>query len=112
MPEEVSLYTEEFSLPARQDGQSVQDYAPGYDDEYENEYDQQDYAPSQEQYYDDEYYDDGDEYEYEETSYAPTQEQVPPSRQPAPPSEQEATRQFNTEEILREALRYSDEDFK
>ena len=114
MPEEVSLYTEEFSLPGREDGQPVQDYAPGYDDEYESEYDQQDYASSQDDYYDDayygdEYYDDGDEYEYEETSYTPTQEQY---QQPAPPSDQEATRQFNTEEILREALRYTDDDFQ
>lgn len=113
MPEEVSLYTEEFSLPSQEDGQFYQtDYAPGYDDEYESEYDQQqDYGPADDQdlYYDDEYYDEGDEYEYEQEPYAPPQ---PSRQQPPAPSDQEATRQFDTEEILREALRYTDDDYR
>ena len=110
MPEEVSLYTEEFSLP------SQEEYAPGYDDEYESEYDQQGYGPADDQdlYYDDDYYDEGDEYEYEPEPepYVPPRQPEPPRSQPAPSADQEATRQFDTEEILREALRYTDEDFR
>ena len=110
MPEEVSLYTEEFSLPAQEE------YAPGYDDEYESEYDQQGYGPADDQdlYYDDDYYDEGDEYEYEPEPepYVPPRQPEPPRSQPAPSADQEATRQFDTEEILREALRYTDEDFR
>ena len=109
VPEEASLYTEEFSLP------SQEEYAPGYDDEYESEYDQQGYGPADDQdlYYDDDYYDEGDEYEYEPEPepYVPPRQPEPPRSQPAPSADQEATRQFDTEEILREALRYTDEDF-
>lgn len=106
VPEEASLYTEEFSLPPQQ--------PEAYEDSYQA-YQEEDYGESYGQYREDYpqdvyYEDDGDAYygtgEFE---YPPQQDQEPTQ---APPAQDQATRQFDTEEILREALRYTGEEYQ
>ena len=112
MPEEVSLYTEEFSMPPA--GQQVQGEVPGgYEEEgYGENYQEYREDYPQDEYYEDEYYDDG---YYEEEPLPPAENPAPQPKAPvqpqapAPAQDQEATRQFDTEEILREALRYYDD---
>lgn len=117
VPEEASLYTEEFALPP-------QDQA--YDPYEDGAYQEEDYGESYGQSYgQDGYYDDYEDYgPYQEEGYQegdgcqePAYEPQPPARQAAPPPaapapDLGATRQFDTEEILREALRYTDEDYR
>lgn len=114
MPEEVSLYTEEFSLPPTEgsDQAGVSD-GSGYEEEgYGENYQEYREDYPQDEYYEDEYYDDG---YYEEESLPPAEKPAPQPQAPvqpqapAPSQDQEATRQFDTEEILREALRYYDD---
>lgn len=118
VPEEASLYTEEFSLPPQQP-EAYEDSYQAYPEEgyvYEDQaYQEEDYGESYGQYREDYpqdvyYEDDGDAYygtgEFE---YPPQQAQEPTQ---APPAQDQATRQFDTEEILREALRYTDEEYQ
>lgn len=104
MPEEASLYTEEFSLPLEEQEDAAyreEDYGESYG-QYEEPL-----APYEGQaaYYEDEDYEDYQEYqEYED--YQDYQEEPPAA---TPPPEDQATRTFDTEEILREALRYTDD---
>ena len=82
------------------------DYEEGYQ-EYRDDY-------PQDVYYEDEYYGDEDVAPTDlEQPYVPHQPESAPQPPVSQPSQdQEATQQFNTEEILREALRYYDEDEK
>lgn len=118
VPEEASLYTEEFSLPPQQP-EAYEDSYQAYPEEgyvYEDQaYQEEDYGESYGQYREDYpqdvyYEDDGDAYygtgEFE---YPPQQAQEPTQ---APPAQDQATRQFDTEEILREALRYTGEEYQ
>ena len=118
VPEEASLYTEEFSLPPQQP-EAYEDSYQAYPEEgyvYEDQaYQEEDYGESYGQYREDYpqdvyYEDDGDAYygtgEFE---YPPQQAQKPTQ---APPAQDQATRQFDTEEILREALRYTGEEYQ
>lgn len=122
VPEEASLYTEEFALPPQD-----QAYGPYEDEVYQEEDYGESYGQSygQDGYYDSDYYDDYEDYgPYQEEGYQedagyqePPYEPQPPARQVAPPPADPApdwgaTRQFDTEEILREALRYTDEDYR
>ena len=124
VPEEASLYTEEFALPPQD-----QAYGPYEDEVYQEEDYGESYGQSsygQDGYYDSDYYDDYEDYGpyQEEEGYQedagyqePPYEPQPPARQVAPPPADPApdwgaTRQFDTEEILREALRYTDEDYR
>ena len=117
-PAEASLYTEEFSLPPQQP-EAYEDSYQAYPEEgyvYEDQaYQEEDYGESYGQYREDYpqdvyYEDDGDAYygtgEFE---YPPQQAQEPTQ---APPAQDQATRQFDTEEILREALRYTGEEYQ
>lgn len=112
MPEEASVYTEEFSLPPSEKMSGEPVYAP--QDDYEEGYQEYRDDYPQDVYYEDEYYGDEDvaptdlEQPYASHQQAPAPQ--PPVSQPS--QDQEATQQFNTEEILREALRYYDEDEK
>lgn len=123
VPEEASLYTEEFALPPQD-----QAYGPYEDEVYQEEDYGESYGQSsygQDGYYESDYYDDYEDYgPYQEEGYQedagyqePPYEPQPPARQVAPPPADPApdwgaTRQFDTEEILREALRYTDEDYR
>ena len=123
VPEEASLYTEEFALPPQD-----QAYGPYEDEVYQEEDYGESYGQSsygQDGYYENDYYDDYEDYgPYQEEGYQedagyqePPYEPQPPARQVAPPPADPApdwgaTRQFDTEEILREALRYTDEDYR
>ncbi len=113
MPEEASLYTEEFSMP-QEDPQPYQgeyDQYDGYDD-YDDYGDYDDYQDEGRygQYQDQEVpYDEG---VYEEDY---PEEPLPERPETTSPPAQEVmgqTRQFDTEEILREALRFTDDDYK
>ncbi len=90
MPEEASLYTEEFSVPQQEPYQSPAEYGPyeGNGDHLE----ESGYDPYQEQ-----------EASYEEYP----QEPEPPVQAPL-----DQTQRFDTEEILREALRFTGDDHK
>lgn len=110
MPEEVSLYTEEFSLPPQEDvpyGETYQEYR---DDYPQDVYYEDGYYDDEE--YDDDYYEDVDPAQPAEPYAAPPAQPAPQPQQPESYSDQEATRQFDTEEILREALRYTEDDYK
>ena len=102
----------------------------GYEDQ---EYREEDYGESYSQYRDeyepDAYYDEGDYYGPQDGEYGGYAQEYPEEpaypeggdygyqEPPAAPSsgrpspQQQATQQFDTEEILREALRYTDEDY-
>lgn len=133
MPEEASLYTEEFSLPPEEaypEEAYPQEADYGYEDQ---EYREEDYGESYSQYRDeyepDAYYDEGDYYGPQDGEYGGYAQEYPEEpaypkggdygyqEPPAAPSsgrpspQQQATQQFDTEEILREALRYTDEDY-
>ena len=132
MPEEASLYTEEFSLPPEE--AYPRRHTPRTDYGYEDqEYREEDYGESYSQYRDeyepDAYYDEGDYYGPQDGEYGGYAQEYPEEpaypeggdygyqEPPAAPSsgrpspQQQATQQFDTEEILREALRYTDEDY-
>lgn len=124
VPEQASLYTGEFTVPPQEAsyGQEAYPAYEDYEDYGDGDYREEDYGESYGQYTDDMYYDNSDYYDdgYEEDygpeeDVSPAQSQLPyeqPAPQPAqPPQDQQATRQFDTEEILREALRYTDEDY-
>lgn len=110
VPEEVSLYTEEFSVP-QEEAQSYQgeyDQYDGYDDyddygDYDDYQDPGQYSPYPEQ-----------EPAYEEDVYEADypEEPLPERPEASPPAQEDMgqTRQFDTEEILREALRFTEDD--
>ena len=106
LPQQASLYTEELPYPGDAYGGQEAYYPPeGYDSE---EYPEEDYGPYEEDYPEGESYPEGGlEEDCLEEDY-PEEEPYEEEPQPAP----EATRQFSTEEILREALRYDEEDEK
>lgn len=115
MPEEASLYTEEFSVPQ----EDVQQYTGEYDqydgyDDYDDYDDYGDYDGYQDEgqygrYREQEVPYDGDVYE-EDFSEEPLPQR--PEEAPPAPKPMEQTRQFDTEEILREALRFTEDDHK
>lgn len=118
MPQEVSLYTEEFSLPPEQNrpydpddsegaayGAYREDYPQDayYDEDYASE---EDYYPEEEDY-NSQVYDPEDYYPEDQDSLPPQPAQRPYQ---APTPQQQATQTFDTEEILREALGYPPKD--
>ncbi len=99
LPEESPMYTEEF--PAYTEDAYPQD---GYDQQpYQEEYED---AGS----YEDAYPEDAFEQPYEELPEEPDRTPYQPLYQEPAPQDLDSTRQFDTEEILREALRYTEED--
>lgn len=104
VPEEASLYTEEFALPPDEDYRE-EDYGESYGQYREDA--PPAYAPGEAGYYEDEDYEDYQDYSEDEDYAEPVSQ--PPAPQPGQAAPQEeATRAFSTEEILREALRYQD----
>ena len=93
------MYTEEF--PAYTEDAYPQD---GYDQQpYQEEYED---AGS----YEDAYPEDAFEQPYEELPEEPDRTPYQPLYQEPAPQDLDSTHQFDTEEILREALRYTEED--
>ena len=118
VPEEASLYTEEFSLPPQQ--------PEAYEDSYQA-YPEEGYVYEDQAYQEEDY---GESYGQYREDYPPgrllrgrrrrllrhrrvrdrSQQAQEPTQ--APPAQDQATRQFDTEEILREALRYTGEEYQ